>query len=80
MKDHLLRELYSQKTNTPNYISELTERAAQEILRLRAQIERIHSDRQYIIGFSDGYDCAVEQSQPQVPTGPSLVKSGVSNG
>lgn len=65
MNDQLVRELQSQKTAEPNYIRELTERAAQEILRLRAEVVRMHSDRQYIIGFNDGFDCAVEQSQPQ---------------
>ncbi|MGB0507120.1 MAG: hypothetical protein ACPGGK_13070 [Pikeienuella sp.] len=65
MKDKLIRELEAQKVDSENYISDLTERAAQEILRLRAEVMRIHSDRQYIIGFNDGFESAVEQSQPQ---------------
>ena len=64
MKDKLVRELEAQKVEGSNYISELTERAAQEILRLRAEVVRMHSDRQYIIGFNDGFDCAVERSAP----------------
>lgn len=66
MKDQLVRELEAQGAEGPNYISELTERAAQEILRLRATVVRMHSDRQYIIGFNDGFEAAVEQSQPEV--------------
>lgn len=66
MKDQLVRELEAQRREAPNYIGELTERAAQEILRLRGEVTRMHSDRQYIIGFNDGFDAAVEQSEPQV--------------
>ncbi len=66
MKDQLVRELEAQKVDSlPNYIGDLTERAAQEILRLRAEVTRMHSDRQYIIGFNDGYESAVEQSAPE---------------
>lgn len=61
MVDDLVRELQAQQTDEPNYVSELTQRAAQEILRLRAQVVRVMSDRQYIIGFNDGFECAEEQ-------------------
>jgi hypothetical protein len=65
MLDDLVRELQAQQTEEPNYVSELTRRAAQEILRLRGEVTRMHSDRQYIIGFNDGFEAAVEQSEPQ---------------
>lgn len=63
MKDQLVRELEAQKADEPNYISDLTQRAAQEILRLRAQVMRVCSDREYIIGFNDGFECAEDQQQ-----------------
>ena len=65
MKDQLVRELEAQLSAEPSYIGDLTQRAAQEILRLRGEVSRMHSDRQYIIGFNDGFDAAVEQSEPQ---------------
>lgn len=65
MKDQLVRELEAQRGAEPSYIGDLTQRAAQEILRLRGEVSRMHSDRRYIIGFNDGFDAAVEQSEPQ---------------
>lgn len=63
MKDALIRELQAQHLDPPNYMGELTQRAAQEILRLRAEISRMQSDRPYIIGFNAGYEAAEEHAK-----------------
>lgn len=62
MRDALVIELLAEHTDPPTHIGDLSARAAQEILRLRAIVARYRGERQYIIGFNDGYDSAIENS------------------
>lgn len=44
--------------NPDNYVGHLSARAAAEILRLRGEVEKLLSDRSYIIGWNDGFEFA----------------------
>lgn len=48
--------------------------AHDEIDRLRAEVERVQSDRHYVIGANDGWDAAVEQGEASPAVGKAMVR------
>ena len=48
--------------------------AHDEMDRLRAEVERVQSDRQYVIGANDGWDAAVEQGEASPAVGKAMVR------
>ena len=53
-EDSLITELRAEETNPRTHIGDLTQRAWQEIVRLRGELARIRSEREYVVGFNDG--------------------------
>ncbi len=59
MAIELVSELRAlQRFNPDNYVGHTTGRAADEIERLRGQVEKLLSDRAYVIGWNDGFEHA----------------------